>query len=298
MRCVACEKQTAVTHRFEHVAAQRRDALFEGRPARHVGGGFGSKTDGEFIPQPVVAPVFDTLGQRDVDIIAAASLGSHRRERKTAFVVGVNQFVMARRNIGQNPEPTERVNPLELRCRARWNAFARWSVIAVATCDESRVNPVLGSVFGVSDKRRIAFDVMQRDIRGLVYHFKPARRCRIHQVAGHLGLPVHRHMLARQRVSINPDKALTIGQRETFLQHTLGIQPRVNAKPVEQVGRGPLQHTCANAAQNIIGRCSFDDDAVDAFGPQQMAEQQPRWPRTNDGDLVSVQDLAPFSIID
>ena len=86
------------------------------RPAGHVRGRFGSEADRQLVPDPLVGPVLDLVGQRHVDVIAAARRAAHAGKREAAFVVGVDQFVIARRHIGQDAEPAERIFALDIPC--------------------------------------------------------------------------------------------------------------------------------------------------------------------------------------
>jgi hypothetical protein len=101
--------------------------------------GIGAEADRQFVPDAFVAPVLDLLGQRHVHVIAAARVAAHRGEREAAFVVGVDQFVVARRHVGQDAQPAERIDPFEFARGAGRDRLARRAVEAVAAGDEARV---------------------------------------------------------------------------------------------------------------------------------------------------------------
>ncbi len=143
----------------------------------------------------------------------------------------------------------------------------------------------LDSVLVVGDKWRIALDIVQRNVGGLVDHLQPAFWCGIHQVAGHFGLAVNRDMLAGQAKRVDPDQPFTIGKRKALFEHPFRVQTGIDAQPVQQIGGCPLQHAGTNAAQHIIGRSALDDNAVDPLCTQQMAEQQSRWSSADYRDL-------------
>ena len=109
---VARKKQTAMAHRLENIGAQRRDRFLDRGAARHCGGGLRSEADGEFVPDPLVRPVFDFLIQRNLNVIPAARHRAHRSKGEAARMVRIDEFMIARRHIGENAEPAERIDAL------------------------------------------------------------------------------------------------------------------------------------------------------------------------------------------
>ena len=127
--CAALQ-QAAVANGLKNVRAQRRDGLLDRGAACDPSRDLGSELDRQFIPQPLVAPVFDPLGQWHIDIVAAAA----------AFVVGIDQFVMALRR-GCLASRTDR--------RAR---------------NQARIETPNLPVHGTDDRWRIAIDVVESHV--------------------------------------------------------------------------------------------------------------------------------------
>lgn len=66
-------------------------------------------------------------------IVVAARGRPHRRQRKAAFVVGVDQFFLDRRDFGQNAKPANGINALKFAVHSCGNGLATDTVLTVAT---------------------------------------------------------------------------------------------------------------------------------------------------------------------
>ena len=109
---VAGQKQSPMTHGLGDPAPQRGDDLLDGGPGdQGVGHGVG-KSRRQLRPETVVGPVVERGVGRTLDVIPAAMLVSHRAEGKAPLVAGVDQLVVYRRGLGEDPDPAERVLPL------------------------------------------------------------------------------------------------------------------------------------------------------------------------------------------
>ena len=84
------------------------------------------------------------------------------------------------------------------------------------------------------------------------------------------------------------------GEFEAVMNQALAACARAGAGFIEQDHGSFLEQAGADAAEHIVRRLPLQDDVVDAVGVEQLSEQQPRRPRTNDGDLCP-QTLLPWS---
>ena len=75
---------------------------------------FGPEPHREFLPEPFVWPVLDLFVQRDLHVAAAARERAHRGQRETAFVVRIDDLVMAGRHFRHDAEPAEGIDALEM----------------------------------------------------------------------------------------------------------------------------------------------------------------------------------------
>ena len=131
----------------------------------------------------------------------------------------------------------------------------------------------------------IGVDIVQRQIARLEHDVQVALGCCGDQVAGQLGLAIDHHVPPDQRIEIDPDQPLAIGEVEPALDHAFRVHPRIDAEAAHQPDRDRFQHAGADAAFDIAARLALEDDAFDPLGAQDVAEQQPGRPRTDDGDL-------------
>ena len=126
---------------------------------------------------------------------------------------------------------------------------------------------------------------MQCDFSGVVYDFKVALLGCVHQIAGDLCLAINHDLLSRQFREIDVDKIVAIGQVKAIVQQTFGVHARIEPQSLHQLYSDLFEDPGPDASQYIVRRGPFDDDAVDACGAQQMAEEQACRPATDDRNL-------------
>src|SRR5437667_157335 len=100
-------------HRLGDEAAQGRNALFDRWPGDEMVGCPLVQPALELIPELIVRPLLDAVVERTLHVITAAVHRAHGAERKAPRMIGIDQFVADRRRLRENPEPAERVDPLE-----------------------------------------------------------------------------------------------------------------------------------------------------------------------------------------
>ena len=141
---------------------------------------FGAKADGQLVPDTLVRPVLHLLGQRHVDVIAAARFRPHRSQHKAALVVRIDQLVITLRHIGQDAQPAERIDPLELLADAGRNRLAAGAVEPVTARNKAAVDTIFQPALLIGDIGAVAIHVAQRDILRLVNNFQPAPHAGVH----------------------------------------------------------------------------------------------------------------------
>ena len=73
---VSGQEHAPKTQRLGDKAAQRRDALFDGRTGDQFRAALFVKTQAQFLPERVVGPLADPVGERHLQVIAAACFAS------------------------------------------------------------------------------------------------------------------------------------------------------------------------------------------------------------------------------
>ncbi|MPN29304.1 hypothetical protein SDC9_176756 [bioreactor metagenome] len=217
---VADQEHVAEAHRFGDEAAQRSNALLDRRACDHLFGDVLGQTAADFVPEALVRPVLDLLVQANLDVVAAAGVRTHRAQRKAALVVGVDQFFVHRRRVGQEAQPAEGIDALvflELVARHRGT---RSPVVAVAAGDVVAVDDgllavlvefQLGLAVQVADRMHIAGFEDDGDVVILQHG--------VVQVLGELGLAVHHHLLAAgQRRHVDAFFTTVEGQHDAVVQ--------------------------------------------------------------------------------
>ena len=64
-----------------------------------------------------------------------------------------------------------------------------------------------------------------------------------------------------------------------------GVHPCAKPEPVHQVCRHAFENAGPDPPQHMVRRGALHDHAVYSSGPKEMAEQEPRWPSADDGNL-------------
>ncbi|MNV82720.1 hypothetical protein D3C71_1764710 [compost metagenome] len=96
MRSIPDQEQLAILHRLDHQAAQRRDALLQRRAGDQARSHVFGQTCLQLPPEALVGPRLHLLFQRDLQVVAATGVRTLAAQHETAFVVGVDQFVVDR----------------------------------------------------------------------------------------------------------------------------------------------------------------------------------------------------------
>src|SRR5688500_10418123 len=88
----------------------------------------------QFVPESVIRPVFNSVVEVALHIIAAAGMRAHTAQGKAALVIHINEFIANRRHIGEDTQPAKGIGPLEHTDFIHCDAVPRDAVIAVTAC--------------------------------------------------------------------------------------------------------------------------------------------------------------------
>jgi Holliday junction DNA helicase RuvA len=204
-------------------------------------------------------------------------VAAHAGQHEAAVGVAVDQLVVHRRHVGQQPQPAEGVDLLVL-VIARCGTLARhtpWKPSQPAMKSQSRRCSTPSLTEG--DPGLLAVEAVHRTSSASYTVGRPtAARC-VHQVARDLGLAVDHHALAGQAEQVDAVALAAEAQLEAVVRQAFGVHARApTPASSQQVDRHLLQHAGADAAEHVVGAALLDDDVVDAGLVQQGAEQQAR----------------------
>ncbi len=273
MRRISGEKQRTVAHGLGNKGAQWRNGFFQRGPAGNPASRLGSEAQRQFIPEAIVRPVLDLFGQWNLDVVAAARVRTHRGQRKAILVVGVDQFVIARRHVGKDPQPAEGIDLFKLAADVGRNRLARYAMKTIATGDVHGIQPLLPACMQEADPGRTA-DVMQFDFGGLPQDLKSARWRRIDQVPGQLGLSIDHYLLSGQGMDVDAHQPLAVGKVEAVMGQAFRVHARAQADAIHDFGGDLLQHSRPDARAHMCRGLSFQDHDVNAGLAQQVAEHE------------------------
>ncbi|MNL16341.1 hypothetical protein D3C87_1373780 [compost metagenome] len=271
---VADQKHPTVLHRFDHKAAQRRDAFFDGRSGHQIVRQLLRQTGFEFIPEALIGPVFDFFIGRNLQVVTSARRRTHAAQGKTAFVAGVDQLFVHRWSVGKNPQPAKRVDPFKHLQVLGGNRLPRHAMEAVAAGDVVAIEAIVFAVLFEGHERFVSFHAVGNDIARLVEGLRAGDLTSGHQVPGDLGLAVDHHGFAPgEGLQVDVHLAPVEGQFEATMNQSFGVHALAHTGLAQQLYHALFKHTGTDAPEYIIRRLAFENQGVDAGVVQQLSEQ-------------------------
>src|SRR5690606_17770576 len=119
---------------------QRGYGLLQGRAGGDTRRHLRAQADCQFLPHPLVGPVRKLLVDWNLYVVATSRRRAHRSESESALVVGVDQLLVARRHVGQDAQPPERIYKLVMPGHGVRYASAGGAVETVAAGDDPGVD--------------------------------------------------------------------------------------------------------------------------------------------------------------
>ena len=286
MRCVSGQKQAAKAHRLGHKAAQGRNAFLDGSACDQIGTGLLVQAQAQLGPKSIVRPLVQRIGERHLQVVAAARGAALRTQGKAAWAVDVNELVVHRRRVRQQSQPAKGIDFFKLFDGPTRHAGAAHAVKAVATGNKVAGNFKRLTVFLEPHTGLVGVKVQHLHLAGLVIRGQTGLRARVHQVAGDLSLSIDHHVLAAgERGQIHP-VALTGKQHVKAAVHqAVAVHACAHTGLVEQVHGDLLEHASADAAQHVVRALALHNHRVDTGLVQQLAQQQTGGTCANNGDL-------------
>src|SRR5829696_2549642 len=163
VRGVAGEEEAPELHRLDDEAPHPRDALLDDlaavqRPALE------REAPLELAPDPLVRPLVELLVGPALKVEPRDRRRAHAVERESPLVVAVDQLVVRRRRLREDPEPAERVIARELGEHIARDRFAADAVVAVAAGNEVAAKLSSFAVVDEPNRRRVGLEAVHRDV--------------------------------------------------------------------------------------------------------------------------------------
>ena len=200
-------------------------------------------------------------------------------------MVGVDQLVGERRNLGEDSQPAERIDALVRADGIGRHALPADAVEAVTAGDEVAVDVVGNAAAGERHARPVRVDAFDRDLLRLVEHRATRGSARIAQIARDLRLAIDGHRMAAQRLQVEALDPAAEGELHAVVDQALAVQARADAGGVEQLHGAALEQPGTDPRLDVVAGPALEHDGVDAMAVQQLREQQARGARADDGDL-------------
>ena len=157
---------------------------------------------------------------------------------------------------------------------------------AVAAGDEVRFHLVLLFLMYESNEWPLALEVRESHVFTLEEQGSASLQSRLDQILDQLVLPIDGDRApARQLRKIDAVSPTVERDMHTLMAHTLTLEPIADPGSDHQVNSRLLQHTGADALDDVLARAVLDDDRLDTRAVQKVSERQPRRAGTDDCDL-------------
>ena len=212
--------------------------------------------DLELLPDAVVGPRSDVLVVGDLDVVARELRRAQREERKAALVVGVDELVHRRLDVGEDAEPGEGVLTLERAQHAGRDGLAADAVEPVAAREHVAFDLVSAALVDEGDARPLRHEVVDRDVVRLEEELKPAPRAGGDQILDDLGLAVDHDRAARQLAKRHPMALPFELEMDAVVHDPLALEPRADADLAQQVGVPLLDHAGPDALLGSTRGCA------------------------------------------
>src|SRR5438034_607744 len=282
---VAGEEEAPVLHGLHNDASHPGDSLFEHLP-RVQRPALEPEAQPKLLPDPVVGPLVEVFVGPYLEVEARHLRRTHAVQGEAALVVCIDQLLVRRRRGGQDPEPCERVFPLERSQDAGRNAVAADSVEAVAPGDEVAAQLDLVVVVPEADQREVRVDLGDLDVVDLEVQRPTRLESRGDQVFDHFLLTVDGDPpAAGQGGEVDPVALTGELDLDPVVNEPFPSEPLANADLVQQVDRSLLEHTGPDPVLNVLAAAVFEHDRVDALQMQKLRQHESGGTGTDDPDL-------------
>ncbi len=182
---------------------------------------------------------------------------------EAALVIGVDQLLGGRGRLGQNAQPSERIDPVEDRQRSGGNRRPAYAVKTVAPGDEVADHFLRIAVRAEENLRmRVGAgnaEVVHGQVLGLEKDAATGGQARVEEVRDNLVLRIDDDCLAaRKFLEIDAVTAPAEAQFHAVVIQALALQPLAHARFDHQVGGALFEHAGADALLDILAAARFD----------------------------------------
>src|SRR6185295_12476124 len=213
-----------------------------------------------FIPGAVVGPGFNLLIVIALQIESGQAWRTHGVKRKAAISVGIDQFVIGRRALRQDAEPTKRIVSLEHTQHAVRNAWPANTMETVAPRYEIAVDFLMPPIMLETDFRLLCFQVVNRDVVDLEEQRRAVGDPTLHEILHYFLLPVDRDALVHQLLEVDTLQIAIDAYIDSPMQHALALHAATDTHIGKQVGGPMLDQAGAYAIFDVVASAIFDDD--------------------------------------
>ena len=273
MSRIAGKEQFAELHRLEHEASHTEDALLGDWPHRQLPVVGSCQSLPQLIEDPVIGPRRDVVVRRALDIESLQLWRASAYEGKTAFVIGVDQFLGRRRGLHQDTEPAERVSARPFVAQFDRDVPARDTSPSIATGDEITVQVDRFPRVTETDDwcRRDIGELHVLDVEQDVATLSEAG---CSQVLQNLVLRIDRNGASGQGLKVDAMSLAGETQPNPVVSKPLATDAVTNLQIRHQIDCGLLEHARSNRLFDFVPAAAFEHNRVDPVSREQKRQRQ------------------------
>src|SRR5215210_159780 len=198
----------------------------------------------------------------------------------------VDQLLGGGRDLGEDPEPGERVIELVEAQHPFGDRRAADAVEAVAAGDRVAAELLLHPLVCETDTRLVRVDVVQRDVVDLEEQRAAGVQPGRDQVLDHLLLAVDRDRPPLGELLEGDPVALAVeAELDALVDETLAVKPVGEAKLGEQIDCALLEDARPDPLLHVFPTAVLEHHALDPLSPEEMREDQAGRTGAHDADL-------------
>src|SRR4051812_29787515 len=295
---VAGEEEAPVLHRLDDPAAQRCEQALDDGPLAQREAVVRGRARPELLPDALVGPILDVLVGRHLEVEAADRRRAQAAQAEAALVVGVDQLLRRRRDLGEDPEPGEGIDTVELGEHAGRDRLARHAVEAVAAGDDVALERLRLALVCERDARRVAVDALEAEVGDLEADVAARLEAAGDEVLDDLLLAVDGDRPpAGQPAQVDPVALAVEAQLDAVMDEPLACQAVAEPGLGQELDGALLEDAGADAVLDVLAAAGLEDDGVDALEVQEVRQHQPGGPGTDDSDLCPhLYEALPYPV--
>ena len=200
-------------------------------------------------------------------------------------MAGIDELLRGGPGLGEDAEPSIGIAPFEGGDVGRGDAAAGDAVKTVAAGHHRGLQALFAPALAEDHRRPLTLEPLKPHRLGLEQDGAARLQPGAHHILHHLMLAVDHHRAAHEPGEVHPHGAAGIAQIDAVVHQPLAAHARAQPHPLQEGRHIMLHHPGADAPFDVGAAVALEDHRLDAAAVEQMGQQQPCRPGTDDRHL-------------